>query len=73
MNEKENEAQVLIRENFFQHIVRELKPKQNVIETRAIFRSQINELINILQNKIKPKYSRRRVQVNSRRRVQVGS
>ena len=55
MNEKENEAQVLIRENFFQHIVRELKPKQNVIETRAIFRSQINELINILQNKIKPK------------------
>jgi len=45
-----------LKARFYNEICAELKQKVNVIETRAIYRHQVVELMSILRNKTKPKY-----------------
>lgn len=55
-SDQDNEAMVALKARFYNEICAELKPKVNVIETRAIYRHQVEELMSILRNKTKPKY-----------------
>ncbi len=52
----EDESLALLKGRFFDEICKELKPKRNVIETRAISKNQVDELMMILRNKTKPRY-----------------
>ena len=53
---KESREQAIIRESFNEAILKELKPKQNSIETRCITNDQIQKLVATLEDKKDPKH-----------------
>jgi len=50
----EDESLALLKGRFFDEICKELKPKRNVIETRAISKNQVDELMMPVQDIRKP-------------------
>ena len=47
----DSEEGAVVKAKFFEQLVYDLKPKQNKMETRAIFHSQFDSVMSILADK----------------------